>query len=68
MERGDYIGETLTATQKDRYRILRLFFHFRDGGICVLLRNSQGFLEMSATPRVENPQIFPLENAICCIS
>ena len=62
------LGETLTATRKDRYRILRSFFPFSGWGICVLLRESQGFLQMSAILRVENPQIFPLENAICCIS
>ena len=39
-----------------------------DGGICVSLDKSLSFLQMSATPRVENPQIFLLENAICCMS
>ena len=42
--------------------------HSWDGGICVLLRKSQGFLKISATPREAKPQIFPLENAICSIS
>ena len=66
--RTSFIGEPLTATRKDRHRILRYFLVSWDGGICVLLRKSQGFQQMSATPGVENPQIFPLENAICCIS
>ena len=52
---------SLTATPKDRYRILRKMFPRRVWGIRVLLRKSQGFLRMSATPRVKNPQIFLLE-------
>ena len=37
------------------------------GNLHITAQNT-GFPANSATPRVKNPQIFPLENAICCIS
>ena len=45
-----------------------IFSTFGMGASVFLLRKSQFFLQMSATRRVENPRIFPLENIICCIS
>ena len=62
-------GATLNRyTKRPLQDSATIFSTFGMGESAFLLRKSQCFLQMSATPRAENPRIFPLENAICCIS
>ena len=39
----------------------RIFLHSWRGGNCIAISKSQGFLQMSAFPRVENPHFSPAE-------
>ena len=67
---GNPLGELLTATRKkkDRYRILQNNSPLLGWRNRHFTAQISGFPEILSNPRVENPKIFPLENAICCIS
>ena len=55
-------GEPLTATRKDRYKILRFFSTPGMEESAFYCANHRVSWRISATLRVENPKVFPLEN------